>query len=417
MNLKYTLSFRLLSIPLCILGSFLLGLLSHNLIFRNEELSPSRNLLVQTESPVSSRADNWQRKGFRRDIQSLVTPPSPLLESHLKKLLQGDIPTSWENELANILKLSRLGTEREEALLILFSKWAALDFEAALHNAGKLGAYAYEIKKDIFCQFAERDPQSALLYYNNNKDIFINHSYINKTIAQNWAKKSPEEALEWCFSFDEPEAVEIFYQWTDGVLLGSKEKQIESYLDTILARNDSVPGSMIARWAETDPEGALAWVLSRTPDKETYRNIITRELAKRDLNEASPLLLSASEGERDLIISDIAESARPYQSPEKILSWIMEIVPASQQSELSLSPIASWTRDNPGASKQWIQNLPDSSAKNKAIGLYAQNVRSVDLLDSTLELIESIQNNETKEKVRQETIQYWKSTNTDLFNL
>ena len=394
--------------------SFLLGYAAGNIDFLSSSHSLEKEIVLSNQT--SRRSSDWIRKNSEIDFNVSLEKKSHLLEPILIKLLKGEIPGDWEGELEKILDFSTQGVEREKVLVVFFTKWAEIDFDNAVKRASKLGLEAHTVKNEIFNQLAQKNPESALLYYEKNKNDLVNYPYFLNNMARSWAQKSPDEALNWCLSsFKPPQSHGILLSFLEGVIPPAGENEIKKYVDLIMSRHGYVPNNVMERWAEISPDEAISWMDPSSEKDGAYQRAVIKGIAKNDLNKAEEMLMELPEKERRFLIPSISSSIKNIYGEEMTLSWVTKLVSPSELNESLLVPLVSWSRSNPDISLEWVKSLPSSSGKDAAILVYANNVTSFDLYDSTLDLINNMNDSQKKEIILKKTIRQWRESNVDSF--
>lgn len=368
-------------------------------------------------SPKRSSAWIQKRPGFGEGTS--WGGSSRFLKSLSYKLLQGKIPDNWEDELNKVGTYSYWGNDQKEVLLILFTKWAEMNFEDALQRAGKLGTYSHTVKSELLSQLAKRNPREALLYYENNKESLLNHPFFLNDIAKNWALISPSDALDWCLSDalkDNIRRDKVISSVMEGLSQNAENQTIKNHFDTIQTRIGYIPYQIMENWAETNAGEALEWLYSDEKRKESYRNPIIRGIAKNDLNKASRMLSDISEKERYSLISDIASDMEKIRGEKTTLDWVKNMVPADRLEEHHLSSLSSWTTHYTHDARKWIEELPDSRGKDYAILVYSKSINSPDLYDGTLNLIQTMSDSKQREEALNTILKNWQDYNPVAFD-
>lgn len=353
---------------------------------------------------VSHERSLWEKEQYLTSIQT--------------KLNNGHIPQNWKIELEKIIDCCALtGADGSEAIFVLFSKWSEVNFQEALDHAGKITGFALLLKTEIFTQLAERDHQSALAFYEQNKD-WLSHDFMSSgsilgDIAQNWAEQNPDDALNWCFSIEDKlnksKALQKFIQ---GV--GFQSEKAEKYLTQIYDREGALPHQTIVDWISADPDTALAWKDHLKEGEIPYwQELVLEGTAKSNLGKATEMLLSLPEEDQFRFASCIMNT---IDDTEAAVSWLFSVKPLSRISEVDLFRVRDWTEASPYESEKWIRNIPASETKDKVIDIYVKNEPGSQPYETVLELINSMENTEKKEKTLKSAIQKWKNGNSRKFN-
>lgn len=393
---------------------FLLGIVSR--YFVNSVYSSSESKEVEIPIPLQRRSINWKdRKIDFGDITS-GNENDLKFKPFLDKLAKGIIPEDWNIELKKILEIQNK-MEKRRVLFVFFPKWAETDFATAMATAGKLGTFAYEIRKEILCQLAASDPKAALAYYENHSDALANHSYVIGEIAKNWAKSSPEEAFAWCFTFDNKRGVrfDVLTEFMGGIQL-KDPSQVKGYIEKINVELGYVPNTIITNWVRSNPNEAIDWITSVEDKDSSYMKEAILGLADKNMKMAEDLIPTLPQHKQMSVISDISDKINHTRGAEAALSWIMERVPLENIHTGLLLPVSSWASNNPEDSKQWVQKLPSSPTKDEAISLYAEALTAHSSFDAALDMVNSMEDSNKKEEVLKKTIKRWNDRNPEEFS-
>lgn len=394
---------------------FAIGVITGLFLFEGE----AKNSVSMASKKTASHTDSLPKRPSSWSSHKILTTavPSKNKSSRLKtitdNLQKGNIPADWEASIKEILKISAYASEREQALLNLFSLWADNNLDEALTRAGKLGPYAHNVKKEILSRLAAKDPEAALDYYQKNKDSLVAHNYLIGEIANNWSKKSPKKAWDWVVSLEPGTNLRALSSFFQG-LESSAPLDMEQYINKAKSQFPFIPNDILERWVSQDPDAAMKWIVN-TPDNAPYMEAAIYGLADKNRVMAEELLSVIPDNKKNLLISRVAGKIQTAEGPQAALTWTMEKIPASQMDELLFLPLNSWTSNQPDESKQWIQSLPNSPAKEKAITIYAENLSSTDFYDDAINLINGMQNEDNKEKAFQSALKNWNARNPDEF--
>lgn len=329
----------------------------------------------------------------------------------LTQLLRGDSPKDWEATLQQILDCTE-ESGRSSSLLLLFSKWAEVDFQGALERSGKLMLHAPMIKREIFTQLAEKNPAEAVIFCKENKALLLsNYHQILGDITRIWAIQNPTEALEWCFSqtgSDKNQALRYYFR---GVGYDQSDEVIK-VLDSITARGGAIPLPIIADWAEADSDAVLNWSGFNSGKIPKSIETIISGIVKSDPDKATEIMLSLPDNSRLDMATGIALR---INDPMQKMTWIMSVLQPSEVESKHLSGIRLWTNQNQEKAESWIRDLADIRVRDMAIEVYAENVRMNQTWESVLNFIDSIEDNAKREAVLASTLKRWNKRNPQYF--
>lgn len=386
----------------------------------NSKIDSAPTIRTEPAPPLSTRrADPFNRSsslsGERKGSLNktfLSGNQNEKLAAILAKLLAGEIPQNWEDELQKILHYTKHGNSTE-SLLILFSKWAEVDFQKALERAGKIPNQSFVLKREIFAQLAKKDPEMAFMFYEKNKELLnTNSGTILGYIAKNMAMQNPDKTLNWCFAFDGTEKNIALKYFMRGI--GYKSEKTREYIEKIYHDRGALPSGLIADWAEADPDSALEWGKLNENSSPHYTESVIRGLViGNDLKRATDLLLSIPEEER---LRSMRFLSLHIQDPEESLSFHLKVVPSSKIDAYYFQAMPSWAAKHPEDAERWINDLPTSPVKDLAINLYAEGVSEEQPYGSVLDLVESMEDAPKKESTINTLIQKWQKENPEQLN-
>lgn len=395
------------------LSGFLIGqgAFSHKSPLPVHQEREGTNTARRRAPALTSSLDNSARHLWAQGGVFFSKRKSPILDSVIEKLLKGEQPEDWKAELKKILEYTLVGEGREEALHILFSKWAEVDFAGALEGIRKMGAYAdHSCTEHIFAELIKKDIESALFHYEQGEKLPNSQSIaILKMIAKAWAAQDPEKALEWAWTYSREDSDIILYDcaliyFMQGI--GFKTEKTREYIDRIQQKLGRVPSSIIHSWAREDLDSAQSWVKSTDNGSTLYQEAIFQAIAGTDLPKALEMFEEFSEKEKPSLSRIIAENMRDSATS---VPWLFEAVPPSRESRgWSLYNLGFWASDDPEKSGNWVRGLPPSLAKDLAVETYIEHVPASLGYDAMKKLIDAMEDTETRERTRKAALQKWK---------
>lgn len=339
----------------------------------------------------------------------------------LAELLKGNSPDDWERALG-VLMANTTGVERWNALRVFFSKWAEKDFNEAWDRSGRMGRFTQEVRREILSQWAERDPQAALLFYESNRDVATQYFFVIRDIVFCWAQQAPEEAWNWILEATKEEKRKnsmagIFEEFITA--LEFEKVKTTSYINQFIAEAgyEEISTNLIQKWAEKDPESVWDWVKDTNPPFFIRDKALTG-IAKTDLDKATRLIAeNIGEPEKRFALFADISSSYLQDDKEKALSWVMDIVPLSHIGEKHLSPLVNYAETSPAEAIKWVRTLPDSPAKEEAVNLYARSIPNSLYYDHAIDLIKELGDFSKQETIMRDVFEHWESVNPDGFIL
>lgn len=367
-----------------------------------------------------------------------LRPPGKLnarLDSALAHLLTAETlpstPDAWKQELAKLIELAETDKDKKRILSVLFSLWAGTDFESAFESACKLGLFARQVKEELLVQLANSNLEKALDFWKNNSEnpffSTLNSDFMSQ-LAENFARKSPDEALDWYFSvratsFSATGAP--FYGPLPGLLKGLPQdnpEQMLSYIEKFRTATGDVPRELVEVWASRYPEEALNWAQTQAEgtNRDSYVNSALYGLASYDPSlaetKAKEWISKLPQDKRDIFIESLDNALIASQSPEYVAKLSYELSQLSGMSQTSTPALESWIRQSPREAGQWIESLPSSSLSAEVFTSYASIVPSTDLYKDVLTLVNNkVDNPDKRDSILKSIVQEWREFNTKGF--
>lgn len=395
-------------------ASVVLGGVVEKFILSSVSENKSENIpLKKGRSEAAKRPVDWRARKMVDFSISTQESTDLRYNSILSKLQVDGLPDDLESQIQMICRATSYESDREKVLMLLFDKWAESNFTEAMERANKLGPYAYNIKREMLIQLANKDPEAAFSYYQKNKENLYAHNYLIKDIAEIWSRKSPEKAWDWLSSLDGKLKNQVAASFFKGLDL-KNIKNYEAYMDKASSQGIML-NEAIELCAGQNPEATMNWILN-TKTPEVYMESAIYGMVDKDLNQAEEMLSTLSPQKQYLLVSRIAQKIESTDGAEAALNWTIEKISSDKIDELLLLPLSSWTSNYPDEPQKWIDSLPVSPAKDKATIVYSENLSSPDFFDDALDLMISMDNQDKKQEVIKTAVQKWKKRDSVEFN-
>lgn len=182
----------------------------------------------------------------------------------------------------------------------------------------------------VFMTWANRDPAGAAAGLAELKDPGLRRQAI-RAVALRWGKQDPQVAMAWVKGLPEPglrlEAMRgLFGQ------MGTRSPQLALEMVADLPRHQQLPmqKELVARWTQTDPEAASAWVLSRTDPVEQQQMIVA---AVGQIN---------------------------WMAPDRAAAMVDKLPPGSARDIALQNLVRSWAWNDPASAKEFAASLPEN---------------------------------------------------------
>lgn len=387
-----------------VVGKFILSSVFEN---KSENIA-----LKKGRSETAKRPVDWRSRKMVDLSMSTQESTDLRYNSILSKLQADGLPDDLESQIQMICRATSYESDREKVLMLLFDKWAESNFAEAMERANKLGSYAYNIKREMLIQLANKDPEAAFSYYQKNKENLYAHNYLINDIAEIWSRKSPEKAWEWLSSLNGNLKIQAVASFFKGLDL-KNIKNYEEYMNKASSQG-IMPSEAIELCAGQNPEATMNWILN-TKNPEIYMESAIYGMVDKDLNQAEELLSTLSPQKQHLLVSRIAHKIELSDGAEAALNWTIGKISSDKIDELLLLPLFSWTSNYPDEPKKWIESLPVSQAKDKATIIYSETLSSPEFFDEALDLMNNMDNQDNKQEAIKTVVQKWKKRDSAEF--
>ncbi|MES2705081.1 MAG: hypothetical protein V4726_00620 [Verrucomicrobiota bacterium] len=276
--------------------------------------------------------------------------------------------------------LARMAKEMPGALNMLAARWIELDprglFEAC-RNAGGSGPGfpANELAQLLLETWPKNDPDAVLTALKNSPGLQMGWQF---TALNSLFQNRPEQAL-----------ITMSALSIDGY--GPDMKGVAKWAaadpghaaEVALAHPAGFASRLVLEtigkeWGKSDPEGALAFAVSRnTAAASDLANQVMRQWVEKDLTKASGWLAAAGGPERALLLPAFIEAWGKKDAPEA-LQWCLANTSGSQQSEVITSLVKGTIAQSPDAAAAMIVGLEPSPLRSKAAVTFADTMINKD---------------------------------------
>lgn len=285
---------------------------------------------------------------------------------------------------------ARRGEPRKDyytALLATMESWAAVDPAAAMKHVEQMPADLVDRALiSVYGAWAESDPGSAI-----EKAAEITRGIrvpVLHAIFSGWAKHDAAGAVRYAAGMDDPSVLPRIYKGIAEGFLSTWDRQdprsaadwaIDAFPKAVI---DRVLPEMYARWAESDPESAARHVLQidrgREVDVRSAFGNIMKQWAESDLDGAVAWIDRGFPNDEDYMwaVSSLTETMR-YKNPVKTAE-LLERMPFTYADETpGASEVAKlmafWNRKDSPSAVQWVENLTHRDLQIVAVKSLAAN--------------------------------------------
>jgi len=304
----------------------------------------------------------------------------------------------------------------------------ALDFVSTAPHFPKRN-FAYAIPLAKICQ---RDPQEVINWLSQQITVAADRNEIAESVVRRIASDAPAAALALADAPGIPIDIDCFGELLGRVARTQPQIALQSFARKTPEGQARVIGPMLNCWAETQPNEALAWYLSRGEiDGDVAQALIAGCLKsgryaladlvprlKLNTEQADRILWQLSRdgvkvdpqtlgtfSERGRRRAAEAAARNLEDSPDQVLAFVKAAVGTNNQAETLLGGWRSWLRSDRKAALEWLQQLPDRQLANE---LPARLERQEQLNDprKALAIAPTIANQEERKNVIAAAVQH-----------
>lgn len=177
--------------------------------------------------------------------------------------------------------------------------------------------------RQVFDNWGTQDPKQAFAAI--SKLPVESQSAAQQAVAEAWARKSPEDVLQWSSSMTDPN---MRANVVDSALrnwASVSPTAAARYLQTLPQEyRDRAMNSVVQSWSSKDVNGAAVWLRSQpqTPGKDRSIETLSTRMASED--------------------------------PSKALEWAATVSDKTRRTRLTEQLARSWLRQEPAAAKAWV---------------------------------------------------------------
>jgi len=321
-----------------------------------------------SDSSSGSVSSNLPQETSRKGERPLDSPRSS------EAMGQG---TAWAKGFDPTLEAALTQTDpsrRTEAL----QQWAdgvgpnAMDALLTKLNAIEDSQLRAEIRGALLASWAERDVKGMLDWFGKRKAEDELHQQARHALVEDFGERDPTAMLSW-MEHSLPESVRaelygpFFQQWakTDPAAAAGKLRQLADASQANPAEWNEMVGQVVAVWAGTDLNGALAWIQS-LPEGATKLQALT-EISYR-WTEVSPQAAAAyAARENDPALLKLVAGKWAEKDPQSAAAWAAKLPPGQEQDDATVNAAVVWAQKDPAAAAAYATSLPTAETREQAV--------------------------------------------------
>ncbi|MCI0539919.1 MAG: RNA polymerase sigma factor [Verrucomicrobiales bacterium] len=263
---------------------------------------------------------------------------------------------------------------RKKAVLAVARAWAGIDPDSALAWAQKLPASQdrSQILQSIIASLAETDPQRAAILAMEMPGRW--KMFTAEQVAALWAQTDPDGALAWLQTLPVGEAkTRSLDAISKSLAEADPQKAAELVSSLPPPQRRHFLDEIASSWARKDLAGALAWA---------------EQLEARDRKAASPSIFEQWVQSDPKAAAAYAQKAQPYSlytvgwhwgenDPKAAMEWANHLPEGNDRNEMIQAIFSGWGYNSPADAANHIANLPADTARNSAaervVSAWAEN--------------------------------------------
>jgi len=315
-----------------------------------------------------------------------------------------------ESALQQYLSGPKNGRTQNQAY-VAFQQLAQQDPEKAIEYLDKMpsGDTRQRLVTIAAAALAKTDPRMALEWARQN-DSSNRQTALMSVVAQ-IAQSDPQLALTEAQSISNPQ---MRGQAISNVLLIAAQTDPARAAQALETINDkesrrAVLGQLGASWAQTDFEGAVAWVSSLPADDQRIAmTSMGRNLVHDNVDAAIELLERFPSTDSTRLRTQIAQSLAQHRSIESAQSFISQYKGTADYGKLQVAVVSSAASTDPVRAMQLAKSVEDDRARDQ---LYASIVGQQAARDpqQALRWMESISSPQARSQAVSQIAQSWYS--------
>jgi hypothetical protein len=300
---------------------------------------------------------------------------------------------------------------RNEALLVLFARWAEVDPAAAAKYAHLLprSAGGHGLRDMALGAWAEKDLDAAIAWA-SALEAGTERSESIEIIAGALAKADPNAAIrlvhEHLGKRDAQSAYSsIFSSWAENDFAGAVSAA--RGLDDPLLRSSALRAAL-QQHIEKDPRLVLDIIRdAKIADlRWTVGSQAIHRWAEHDLAAAREYVLNHPAGElRSTMINSVVREMA-VRDPRDAMDWILARKETGDIDGGLHAALSIWSGRDPDAAIQAVRDLPEGTTRDEAIGILAQNLVGSDPA-SAVELAKEIPEGSARDSAVQQIAHRW----------
>lgn len=329
-----------------------------------------------------------------RSSGKMAVPPHLERAAALRATLKDQGEASTVDPLEAKIEKLRRWTRGEEpkmdrwiAMQIL-EEWSKRDAQAALDFVCEAAHFprrnmAYAVPLAWICR---RDPKAALTWLVRQVQVEGDRNEVARTVVRRLEDDAPGAALEFVTITGVPFDIELYGALVGRVARTQPQTALQALAQKPLEMQQKALGSMLLSWAQSCPNEALAWYLSRgAADVDGARALATGCMKSGQFSLGdliSRLKISPKQTDemlwrlrREGVALDaktlglFSPSARIYaaeaagreleEAPAKTLAFVVAAVGPEHRAEALVQGWSCWLQSDRKAALEWLQQLPD----------------------------------------------------------
>ena len=269
---------------------------------------------------------------------------------------------------------SRRNQGSDEQMTLFLRAWGQIDGSAAMEAVD-------EFRKDPRRQaqagiaaisgWASKDPEGAKAYL-ATVDNEMARGVLTQGIVSGMASTDPDGATDYVLELDQIQRTQVAEgdtseerrQWFDRGRAYAFDRQ----LDTIATAQIALGMPNATAWAENLPEGTI---------KASAFDRIADRFASEDPAAAAEWVRSHADQEyAERAVREVAEELG-REDPEQAVRWVADLPETTRSGAISQS-MERWTREDPVAAGNFLQDMAPSNSRDAAVKSYANELDGSD---------------------------------------
>ena len=313
------------------------------------------------------------QEGTRVTVGQFLNERDPLLANRIFAELILSMDASSAGGIFEDLKARRAQGSDEQMALFLRA-WGQLDGTAAMEAVATIeGDPRRQAQAGIaaISGWASKDPEGAKAHL-TTVDSEMVRGVLTQGIVSGMASTDPDRATDYVLELDQIQRDQVAdadtrderRQWLDRGRAYAFDRQ----LDTIATAQIALGMTTATAWAENLPEGTI---------KASAFDRIADRFASEDPAAAAEWVRShADQDYAERAVREVAEELG-REDPEQAVRWVADLPDANQSRAISQS-MERWTREDPVAAGNFLQDMAPSESRDAAVKSYANELDGSD---------------------------------------